>query len=106
MVGKTFGCKSKDLNSCTSSTEYTELSKMPNITLSISEELKKQIDKLPELNLSESMRKFLHEKVKRALLLKKLDKMLANSELTEDDCLRLGNEVKERVWKRYKAEGW
>ena len=79
---------------------------MPNITLSIPEELKKQIDELPELNLSESMRQFLTEKVKRALLLKKLDKMLENSELTEEDCLRLGDKVKEGVWKRYKKEGW
>lgn len=98
--------KSKDLNSYTSSTRYTELFKMPNITLSISEELKKQIDDLPELNLSESMRKFLCEKVKRAFLLKKLDKLLENSELTEEDCLRLGDEVKEKAWKRLKKEGW
>ncbi len=79
---------------------------MPNITLSIPEELKKQLDLLPEINFSESVRKFLTEKAKRALLLKKLDKMLEKSELTEEDCLRLGNEVKERVWKRHKEEGW
>jgi len=79
---------------------------MPNITLSISEELKKQIDDLPELNLSESMRQFLCEKVKRALVLKKLDEMLSNSELTEEDCLRLGNNVKEKAWKKYKSKGW
>ena len=79
---------------------------MPNITLSIPEELKKQLDELPELNVSESMRRFLPEKVKRALLLKKLDKMLENSELTEEDCLKLGDKIKEGMWKRYKKEGW
>lgn len=79
---------------------------MPNITLSIPKELKEDLDKLPELNFSESMRQFLAEKVKRALLLKKLDKMLENSELTEEDCLRLGDKIKEGVWKRYKKEGW
>jgi len=79
---------------------------MPNITLSISDELKKQLEELPELNVSESMRKFLSEKVKRALLLKKLDKILENSELTEEDCLKLGDKIKEGVWKRYKKEGW
>ena len=79
---------------------------MPNLTLSISEELKKQIDELPELNVSEAVRKFLSEKVKRALLLKKLDKLLENSELTEEDCLRLGNEVKQKAWERLKKEGW
>ncbi len=79
---------------------------MPNLTLSIPEELKQQINLLPELNISESVRKFLSEKVKRALLLKELDRALENSELTEEDCLKLGNELKERVWERHKAEGW
>ena len=75
---------------------------MPNITLSIPQELKKQIDEFPELNLSKAMRQFLSEKIKRALLLKKLDKMLENSELTEEDCLRLGNEVKQKAWEKLK----
>ena len=79
---------------------------MPNITLSISEELKKQLEELPELNISESVRKFLSEKVKRALLLKELDKLLEDSEITEEDCLRLGRELKERVWQLHKEEGW
>lgn len=79
---------------------------MPNITLSIPEELKKEIDKLQETNWSEAVREFLSEKVKRALLLKKLDKMLENSELTEEDCLKLGEELKERIWRRHKEEGW
>ena len=79
---------------------------MPNITLSIPEDLKKQLDELPELNISESVRRFLVEKVKRELLLNKLDKLLENSKLTEEDCLRLGNEAKERAWKKLKKEGW
>jgi len=98
--------KTKVLNTSTSYTEYTKYTKMPNITLSISEELKHRLDELPELNFSESMRQFLAEKVKRALLLKKLDKMLENSELTNEDCLRLGNEVKQKAWERLKKEGW
>jgi len=77
---------------------------MPNITLSISEELKKQLEELPELNISEAMRQFLTEKVKRALLLKNLEKMLENSQLTEEDCIKLGNKVKEKMWERYKKE--
>jgi len=74
--------------------------------LSIPKELKEQLDELPELNISESVRKFLSEKVKRAQLLKKLDKMLENSELTEEDCLRLGNEVKQRAWEKLKKKSW
>jgi len=79
---------------------------MPNLTLSIPEELKKEMDELPETNWSVLVREFLTEKIKRALLLKKLDKMLENSELTEEDCLRLGNEVKQKAWKKLKKEGW
>ena len=79
---------------------------MPNINLSIPNELKAKLDELPELNFSEAMRQFLSEKVKRALLLKKLDKMLENSELTEEDCLRLGDKVKQKAWEKLKKEGW
>ncbi len=79
---------------------------MPNITLSVPEELRQQMDLLPELNWSETIRTFLAEKVKRALLLKKLDKMLGNSELTEEQCLTLGEKLKESVYKKYKAQGW
>jgi len=79
---------------------------MPNITLSIPQELKHNMDSIPELNWSEAVRQFLSEKVKRALVLKKLDKLLENSELTEEDCLKLGDKIKEGVWKKYKQEGW
>lgn len=79
---------------------------MPNITLSVPEELKNKLDSLPEINWSEAMRAFLSEKIKRALLLKKLDKMLENSKLTEEDCLKLGDKVKQRAWEKLKKEGW
>jgi len=79
---------------------------MPNLTLSVTEDLKHNLDSLPEINWSESVRRFLAEKVKRALLLKRLDKLLENSELTEEDCLKLGDKLKERVWERHKESGW
>ena len=79
---------------------------MPNITITVPESLKQQMDALPELNWSETIRAFLTEKVKRAQLLQKLDKMLENSELTEEDCLALGEQVKAGMIKRYKAKGW
>jgi len=77
---------------------------MPNLTISVPEELKKQLDSMPEINWSESMREFLSEKVKRAAILKKMDDMLKHSKLTEEDCLRLGDEMKEGMWKRYQKE--
>lgn len=79
---------------------------MPNLTLAIPEKLKHEMDQLPETNWSELVRGFLSEKVKRVALLKKLDKALENSELTEEDCLKLGDKLKEEIWKRHKEDGW
>lgn len=53
---------------------------MPNITLSISEDLKKNMDSLPEINWSEVTREFLSDKVKRLAILKKLEKQLESKE--------------------------
>ena len=78
---------------------------MPNITLSVTDELKREMDSLPELNWSESVREFLSEKVKRATLLKKLDKMLENSELTEKDALELGRKIKKGRFEKLKRAG-
>lgn len=78
---------------------------MPNITVSVSEELKREMESLPELNWSESVREFLSEKVKRAALLKKLDKMLENSELTEEDALELGRKIKKGRFEKLKQAG-
>ena len=79
---------------------------MPNLTVTIPEELKKKMESLPEINWSESIREYLSKKVARAAILRKLDKMLENSELTEDKCLKLGEKAKIAMLKRYKTEGW
>lgn len=78
---------------------------MPNITLAVTDELKREMDSMPELNWSESVRNFLSEKVKRAALLKKLDKMLENSELTEKDALELGRKIKKGRFEQLKQAG-
>ncbi len=79
---------------------------MPNLTIAIPNELKNKMDKLPELNWSEVIRGFLSEKIKRAMVLKKLDSMLENSELTEEQCLKLGEKAKKSMLKKYKTQGW
>ena len=93
------------LNICVC-TVYTGDVFMSNITLSVPAELKHKMDEFKDVNWSELTRRFITDKVERLSVLHKLDKMLENSTLTEEDCLRLGNELKERVWKRHKAEGW
>jgi hypothetical protein len=79
---------------------------MPNLTISIPEDLKKQIERFPEINWSEVLRGLIAERVKKLELLKKLDKMLENSEMSEEDALKLGSKIKEGMWKKYKKEGW
>jgi len=77
---------------------------MPNLTIAIPAELKKEIDELPEMNWSEILRGMLTERVKRLILLKKLDKMLENSELTEEDTIKLGRTVKKSMHERLKKK--
>jgi len=77
---------------------------MSNITISLPDSLKKEMEKLPEVNWSEVTREFLTKKVRRMLLLRKLDKMLEDSKLTEEDCLRLGKEVNKAVRLRIEKE--
>ena len=78
---------------------------MPNLTISITEELKKEMEKVRETNWSEVIRGLLAEKVKRALLLKKLDKLLENSELTDEDISSMTAKSRKGRFDKLKAEG-
>ena len=72
---------------------------MVNITLSIPEELKKKMDQFKEINWSEIARASIR---KRIILLEEMDVLLKNSELTEEDAIRLGREVNKAVAKKLK----
>jgi len=79
---------------------------MPNITLSVSEDLKKELDSMPEINWSEVTRKFLSDKVKRLEFLKKLEKQLESKEEQELTkwSVELGRKAKKGRFKRLLAE--
>ena len=79
---------------------------MPNITLSISEDLKKKMDTLPEINWSEVTREFLSDKVKRLAFLKELEKRLESKEEKELTkwSVGLGRKAKKGRFKRLLAE--
>ncbi len=66
---------------------------------SIPPELKVDMDKHPELNWSEAARKAIRDKLE---LLKKMDKLLENSTMTEKDAIELGRKVNKGLAKRYK----
>jgi hypothetical protein len=74
---------------------------MVSITLSVPEELKREMDSHPELNWSEIARRSIREKLE---LLNRMDAMLAKSKLTEKDALEIGRMVNKGVAKRWKDE--
>ena len=74
---------------------------MPNITISVPKDLKARMNKFPEINWSKLTRMLLSQKIKRLELLKELDDVLADSNLTDSDCLELGKKLKKEIAKKY-----
>jgi len=71
---------------------------MVNITLSIPEDLKKEMEQFPEVNWSAIFRGVI---MKRILLLRKIKEFTKDSELTEEDAIKLGKEVNKEIHKRH-----
>lgn len=74
---------------------------MVSITLSIPEDMKQEMDDFHDINWSAVAR---HAIKKKLMLLAKFREFTKDSELTEEDALRLGAEVRKRVAKRYKIK--
>lgn len=70
---------------------------MVSITLAVSKELKDEMNKFPEINWSAVARKAIINKIE---LLKKMNKLLAESELTEEDAVRFGKAVSKKLMKK------
>jgi hypothetical protein len=70
---------------------------MPNLTLAISEEIRKKMAMFPEINWSEVARQAIIEKTK---LMGRAEALLADSKLTEKGAIRLGEEAKRNALKR------
>jgi len=71
---------------------------MPTITLSVPEELKKEMDKQKEINWSEIARTAIKEKIAQFKILQVISQ---KSKLTEKDALELGKKINETLHKRY-----
>ena len=74
---------------------------MANITLSIPEDLKKEMEEFPEINWSEVARTSIKQKI---VHLKFLKGFRIDSEITPEDALKLGKEVSDLLVKRYLRE--
>ena len=72
---------------------------MVSLTLAIPEDLKKEMEKFPEINWSVIARESIR---KRILLLKKIREFTKDSTLTEEDAIRMGRKINEGLAKRYK----
>jgi hypothetical protein len=73
---------------------------MPNITLSVPEELKRKMDEFKVINWSEVAREAFIEKITDMEFLKEFK---SKSDMTPQDALRLGSRVNEKLAKRYRA---
>ncbi len=71
-----------------------------SLTLSVPEELKQRMDKFPEINWSEVARQAINE---RTAVLERMNKLLSKSEFTEEDALKHGDIVKDKVWKKHRG---
>ncbi|TFG01815.1 MAG: hypothetical protein EU542_06320 [Promethearchaeota archaeon] len=74
---------------------------MTNITLSIPPELKKEMEKFPEINWSEVARTSIKQKIVELNFLKELT---LESEITPEEAVQMGREVNLLLAKRYKVE--
>ncbi len=70
---------------------------MVSMTLSIPKELKKEMELFPEINWSVVAREAIKRKI---AILQKMNKLLAKSELTEDDAIFFGKKVTKKVAKK------
>jgi hypothetical protein len=72
---------------------------MVSITLSVPEELKKDMDSFADINWSAVAREAIKNKI---VLLKKFKEFTKNSTMTEEDALVLGRKVNKSLAQRYR----
>ena len=75
-----------------------EVDNMTTMTLAVPSELKNKMDTFPEMNWSEVARQAFIQRVRDLEFLKKFKE---DSTLTEEDALRMGDELNKKLAKRY-----
>ena len=74
---------------------------MPTITVNVGDDLKRRMEKHPEINWSEVTRQAIQEKIRTLEL---MDELTSNSELTESDIADIADEINESARKRVERE--
>lgn len=72
---------------------------MVSITLAVPEEMKKEMDAFADTNWSAVAREAIKKKL---LMLQQFKEFIKDSDMTEEDALRLGREVSAKVMKRHR----
>lgn len=72
---------------------------MVSMTLAIPDELRKEMERFPEINWSVIAREAI---MRRIMILKRIKELTKNSELTEEDAIEIGRKINEGLAKRYK----
>lgn len=72
---------------------------MVSITLSVPEELKKEMDAFPDINWSAVAREAIK---KRITMLERFKEFTKDSEFTQEDALSLGRQVSAKAMKKHK----
>ena len=78
---------------------------MASIMASLPDSLKADIEHFSWVNWSEVAREEFIKKIKRLDALERFEKLLENSEFTEEDALKLSRKVKEGRFKQLKKQG-
>ena len=74
---------------------------MPTITVNVDDDLKKRMEKHPEINWSEVTRQAIEEKIET---LEVMDELTSESELTESDVQDIAKKINESGCKRINEE--
>lgn len=74
---------------------------MPNITVSVDDELKEQMDEHPEINWSEVTRQAIQEKIE---VLAVMDELTSESTLTESDVEEIAERINESGHERLEEQ--
>lgn len=72
---------------------------MASLTLSIPDEIKKKMSDFRYINWSEVARAAILEKIE---MLEKMNRLLANSEISEKETVEYGRRLKEKQWSKTK----
>jgi len=77
---------------------------MVSVSFTISDELRAKMEKFPWINWSGIAREDAIRQEEKTRLFDELEELTKDSTLTDEDCLKLGRLVKEKIWQRLQKE--